>query len=431
MKYILYKSSLIFSLIVFSITTDLYAQQAGGDYKKLLIRDSLDFKLSNSEFNTNSKEFSPIPFKDGLLFISNKKTQVNKIGFNKVYWIPKTLINKKDSVNITFKINDDFTAPTSNDNNILYRFNKKKVRAANNTIENKFAEFIPEESFTIDDSAKYIVFPQLSKRKFNGNYKWELWEGYLVNGLLKNAQRIRINDSAADYLSPFLANNGTKLYFSSNRTGGIGGFDIYSIQKINGIWNTLPVSEAIVNSEYDEKNPTLNGYDLLFSSNRPGGIGGFDLYRASLQPGKVNYTVHNLGYPINTEFDNTSVVKLNNEFYITQNNSGALDISVVEYHPIFIPVTGRLTYASDATILPNQPLIVYDNDLKLVVDTIYTDLNANYGYNAKPNRNYTFKVKNAENIEESFSLTTTDKIVPLITYAANKFRIKVYCLLWL
>jgi outer membrane protein OmpA-like peptidoglycan-associated protein len=64
-------------------------------------------------------------------------------------------------------------------------------------------------------------------------------------------------------------------------------------------------------------------------------------------------------------------------------------------------------------------LIVYDNDLKLVVDTIYTDLNANYGYNAKPNRNYTFKVKNAENIEESFSLTTTDKIVPLITYAAN------------
>ena len=133
--------NLIFSLIVFSFTTNLYAQQAGGDYKKLLIRDSLDFKLSNSEFNTNSKEFSPIPFKDGLLFISNKKTQVNKIGFNKVYWIPKTLINKKDSVNLTFKLNDDFTAPTSNDNNILYRFNKKKVRAANNIIENKFAEY--------------------------------------------------------------------------------------------------------------------------------------------------------------------------------------------------------------------------------------------------------------------------------------------------
>ena len=419
MNHFLFKISLT---IIFLINFDIgqiQAQSIVVNDKQLLLRDSLDYRQPKTGFNTNSKEFSPIPFKDGLLFISNKKTQENKLGFNKVYWIPKSLINKKDSVNITFKLNDDFTAPTSNDNNILYRFNKKKVRAANNTIENKFAEFIPEESFTIDDSAKYIVFPQLSKRKFNGNYKWELWEGYLVNGLLKNAQRIRINDSAADYLSPFLANNGTKLYFSSNRTGGMGGFDIYSIQKINGIWNTLPVAEAIVNSEYDEKNPTLNGYDLLFSSNRPGGIGGFDLYRASLQPGKVNYTVHNFGYPINTEFDNTSVVKLNNEFYTTQNNSGALDISVVEYQPIFIPVTGRLTYASDATLLPNQPLIVYDNDIKSVVDTIYTDLNANYVYNAKPNRNYTFKVNNADNIEESFSLTTTDKIVPLITYAAN------------
>ena len=97
--------------------------------------------------------------------MSNKKTEVNKLGFNKVYWVPKALLGKKDSLSKSFVLNDDFTAPTSNDNNILYRYNKKKLRAANNPIENKFAEFLPEESFTIDDTASYIVYPQLSKRK--------------------------------------------------------------------------------------------------------------------------------------------------------------------------------------------------------------------------------------------------------------------------
>jgi hypothetical protein len=118
MNHFLFKISLT---IIFLINFDIGQIQAQSilvNDKHLLLRDSLDYRQPKTGFNTNSKEFSPIPFKDGLLFISNKKTQVNKLGFNKVYWIPKTLINKKDSVNIAFKINDDFTSPTSNDNNI-------------------------------------------------------------------------------------------------------------------------------------------------------------------------------------------------------------------------------------------------------------------------------------------------------------------------
>ena len=419
MKHILYKSSLIIALIVISFTTELNAQQAEGAKKKLLLRDSLDYKQSNSGFNTKAKEFNPIPYKDGLLFVSNKQTENNQLGFNKVYWISKKLLDKKDSLTKNFSLNDDFSAPTSNDNNILFRFNKKKIRSTNNNIENNFAEFIPEESFTIDDSAKYIVYPQLSKRKINGNYKWQLWEATLVNGKLTNAQKINIKDSAADYLSPFLTNNSNKLYFSSNRTGGKGGFDIYSLERVNGIWNTIPVSEVSINTESDEKNPTLNGDDLLFSSNRPGGLGGFDVYKFSLQPGLSAMTVVNLGYPINSDTDNTNVVQLNDAYYSATNKFGSMDIAVVQYQPISIPIKGNLTYISDASLSPKQPLIVYDNDIQKAIDTIYTDLNAVYIYNAKPNRDYTIKVNNADGFEESFEIKTTDKVVPSIAYALN------------
>lgn len=420
MKHLLYKISLSIGLILCgSAAINLYAQNASGIQKKLLVRDSLDFKEKATGFNTKSKEFNPIPFKDGLLFVSNKKTEVNKYGFNKVYWVPKALLSKKDSLSKSFVLNDEFTAPTSNDNNILYRFNKKKIRAVNNAIENKFAEFVPEESFTIDDTASYIVYPQLSRRKINGEYKWELWEANLVDGKLKDAKKINIKDSAADYLHPFLSKDQSKLYFSSNRAGGKGGFDIYELNKVNGTWNVSPVTIDCVNTSSDELSPTVNGYDLLFSSNRAGGLGGFDLYRSSLQPGLKQCTVGNLGYPINTEADDARIIQSNNEFYLSNNKAGMMDIAAVNYQPVFIPVTGQLAYLSDLSLSPNQAILVYDNDTQSLLDTIVTDANAAFQFNGKPNRSYTFKVKNADGIDESFALNTTDKIVPSITYAAN------------
>lgn len=419
MKHLFYKISLSIGLVTTAFIGHLNAQNAAGRQRQLLVRDSLDFKQNNTGFNTKAKEFNPIPFKDGLLFVSNKKTEVNKLGFNKVYWVPKALLGKKDSLSKSFVLNDDFTAPTSNDNNILYRYNKKKLRAANNPIENKFAEFVPEESFTIDDTASYIVYPQLSKRKIAGDYKWELWEAYLVDGKLKNAKKIQIKDSAADYMHPFLAADQTTLYFASNRQGGKGGFDIYSLKRVNGIWNTQPIKNECINTSSDELSPTVSGYDLLFSSNRAGGLGGFDLYRTSIQPGINACDVANLGYPINTDADDASIVQLNNQLYLSNNKSGAMDIAAIQYQPVFIPVIGRLAYASDLSLYPNQALIVYDNDAQKVVDTIYTDANANYQFNAKPNRNYSIKVKNADGFEESLALTTTDKLVPSIAYAAN------------
>lgn len=420
MKHLLYKISLSIGLILCgSAAINLHAQNASGIQKKLLVRDSLDFKEKATGFNTKAKEFNPIPFKDGLLFVSNKKTEVNKYGFNKVYWVPKALLSKKDSLSKSFVLNDDYTAPTSNDNNILYRFNKKKIRAVNNAIENKFAEFVPEESFTIDDTASYIVYPQLSRRKINGEYKWELWEANLVDGKLKDAKKINIKDSAADYLHPFLSKDQSKLYFSSNRAGGKGGFDIYELNRLNGTWNISPVTIDCVNTSSDELSPTVNGYDLLFSSNRAGGLGGFDLYRSSLQPGLKQCTVGNLGYPINTEADDARIIQSNNEFYLSNNKAGMMDIAAVNYQPVFIPVTGQLAYLSDLSLSPNQAILVYDNDTQSLLDTIVTDANAAFQFNGKPNRSYTFKVKNADGIDESFALNTTDKIVPSITYAAN------------
>jgi hypothetical protein len=89
-------------------------------------------------------------------------------------------------------------------------------------------------------------------------------------------------NSGSDDKCPFV--NGKLLVFASNRPGGFGGFDLYYSLYNNGKW-TEPVNFGEkINSAYDDYRPVTIHHDhynnnlLMFSSNRPGGKGGFDLY---------------------------------------------------------------------------------------------------------------------------------------------------------
>jgi len=87
---------------------------------------------------------------------------------------------------------------------------------------------------------------------------------------------------------PYIINN--LMVFTSDRSGGQGGFDLYSSKYSNGSWSPPVNMGKKINSPKDEYRPIVNDFlsgdeqrlnDLLiFSSNREGGKGGFDLYQA-------------------------------------------------------------------------------------------------------------------------------------------------------
>lgn len=88
--------------------------------------------------------------------------------------------------------------------------------------------------------------------------------------------------SIYDDTCPFIIEN--VIVFTSNREGGYGGFDLYySIWESNQ-WSTPINFGEKINSEYDEFRPIIRNEEefendiMIFSSNRPGGKGGFDLY---------------------------------------------------------------------------------------------------------------------------------------------------------
>jgi hypothetical protein len=82
---------------------------------------------------------------------------------------------------------------------------------------------------------------------------------------------------------PFISGN--MMLFASDRPGGFGGFDLYYSTYKGGEW-TAPVNFGEkINTMYDEYRPIVKTYRdeftndlMIFSSNRPGGKGGFDLY---------------------------------------------------------------------------------------------------------------------------------------------------------
>jgi hypothetical protein len=99
---------------------------------------------------------------------------------------------------------------------------------------------------------------------------------------LYQAERLSVLNSDSSDMFPYLTGN--TLVFSSKRSGGFGGYDLYYSQHNGTEWGTPVNFGPTMNTEYDEYRPAifLDTYFtnnlMIFSSNRPGGKGGVDLY---------------------------------------------------------------------------------------------------------------------------------------------------------
>jgi len=110
---------------------------------------------------------------------------------------------------------------------------------------------------------------------------------------------------------PSINADGRMLFFSSNRPGGIGGKDLYySVYKSNGKWSLPRNMGNIVNTPWDEMSPFIHfdGKTLYFSSDGRPGMGGLDIYFTRMLEDSTWTEPKNLGYPINTFNDEMGLI---------------------------------------------------------------------------------------------------------------------------
>lgn len=107
-----------------------------------------------------------------------------------------------------------------------------------------------------------------------------------------------------------LTYDGKTLYFVSNRPGGIGGRDIYYCTKnAKGKWDKAVNIGTTINTPYNEEGVVMmpDGKTMYFSSQGHNSMGGYDVFRSVFENGQWSKP-ENIGYPINTADDDVFFV---------------------------------------------------------------------------------------------------------------------------
>ena len=142
-------------------------------------------------------------------------------------------------------------------------------------------------------TAADLITGDLYVTQLNGDGKWDKLQKY---GKEINSQYIET--------SACFSTDTSEIYFSSNRPGGYGGKDIYRIKKLpNGKWSLPYNLGSSVNTANNEDDPFLHpdGVTFYFSSDGHNTIGEYDVFRTNLNTETNEFSKpENLGYPINS-----------------------------------------------------------------------------------------------------------------------------------
>lgn len=145
---------------------------------------------------------------------------------------------------------------------------------------------------------------EITKNKIIKKGKIYLFKSTLLEGKWSNITPVPFNSPNYSCRNPSISPDGKTLYFSSNRPDGIGGEDIWKVS-INGNSYGSPENlGATINSESNESFPFITEDNTLyFSSDSSKGFGGLDIYKIELAN---NTGVINLGTPLNSNKDDFS-----------------------------------------------------------------------------------------------------------------------------
>ena len=173
-----------------------------------------------------------------------------------------------------------------------------------------------------------------------------------------------INVTGYSSQQPFISTDGKYLFFASNRPGGLGKFDIW-VAELKANYEPVNVTnlDNTVNSREDEKAPYFNtsNQTLVFSSNGRPGMGGFDLYSSKKAGGMFAEAV-NLGVPANSTKDDIyfyskdNVTDLLGEAYISSDRVSTCCLELFSIQRLPAPInhiTGTVRDEKTRMVIPN------------------------------------------------------------------------------
>lgn len=204
---------------------------------------------------------------------------------------------------------------------------------------------------------------------------------------------------------PALSADGRTLYFVSDRPGGLGGSDIWMSEDKGAGW-TAPVNLGpTVNTPGNELFPVVNGRSLYFSSTAHRNMGGLDIFETHPENNGWS-TPRNMNAPLNTPFDDFGLVLDSTEQrgHLSSNRDGSDQVYTFQaQEPTFL-VEGDVGSDTEP-FLPHVEVTI--TDLALNEDrTVTTGPDGAFTFALKPNTDYRIRAMHADHLTRTVQLST-------------------------
>lgn len=294
-------------------------------------------------FNSNRGEFSPMFAQDdAVLYITSSREEA-----------------RGDSVsNITGVKNNDFFLITKNDKG---EWQKPQI------IESEINTKYDEGTASISAYGNYLYYT-FSPVHYNRPTTPKIYYSQRGSGNWNAGKELVISarDTLSLFAHPAVSPAGDYLYFVSDMAGGYGGKDLWRAG-IDG--NVVLFTENLgpeINTPGDEMFPyAKNDSTLYFSSDGHAGMGGLDLFEATLQR-NGKWTVENMKFPVNSSMDDFGITfeKSNRRGFFSSNRNDARGrdhIYWFEYPDVTVYVEGFAADKEDKLIADAKITVIGDN----------------------------------------------------------------------
>ncbi len=159
--------------------------------------------------------------------------------------------------------------------------------------------------------------------------------------------------------------DGDIIFFSSNRPGGFGGKDLYLVRKLlNGKWGEPFNLGSAINTDHNEESPYVHptGKTLYFSSEGHENMGGYDIFKSNFDETGGFTPPKNIGSPINTVDDDLFFVLNTNGStgYLSSERKGGFG-----FHDIY-----KVIYSNNVKSLNVNTVLVYDDETNTVIKNV-------------------------------------------------------------
>ncbi|MCW3077956.1 MAG: hypothetical protein JWO32_2565 [Bacteroidetes bacterium] len=272
-------------------------------------------KITNlgSLVNSGEDEYVPAITADESILIFTYRGSKSKGGRMNAFMQPDPYGQYTEDIYMSVKQNDQFVAPVPLD--------------SINTLGHDAAI-----SLSHDGQILFVY-------RDNGDDHGDIYQSYLIGESFSKPVKLKgqINSYSWDghcSLSP----DGKTLYFSSERSGGFGGRDIYKSTLLpDSTWGNVVNLGDSINTAYDDDAPFIHpdGITLYFSSKGRTSMGGYDIFQSTMNIDSTFKKTEHLGYPINSTDDDIYFVLSasgNNGYYSSgkKGGQGLKDIYLIE-----------------------------------------------------------------------------------------------------